>query len=153
MESSSTVEEVRLCDGCLSLRLDIRLLLQDPGKDPSKRTSITLSPDRCSLCSLISRLLRKRRLAGEIPISERDLKAVETFVTETAKRKAGAERSEMVRRFDVVWASAPRNTILRFWPCLYPVPRLHHLCDTNENLALPFPSGRLIEPLADIRLF
>lgn len=153
MESSSPVEEVRLCDGCLSLRLDIRLLLRDPDKDPSKRTSITLSPDQCSLCGLISRLLRRRRLAGEIPISEKDLEAVETFATETAQRKKGAGRSEMVRRFDVFLASAPRITILRFWPCLYPVPRLHHLCDTNENLALPFPSGRLIEPFADVRLF
>jgi hypothetical protein len=153
MESSSPTEEVRLCDGCLSLRLDIRLLLQDPDKDPSKRTSLTLSPDQCSLCSLISRLLRRRRLAGEILISERDLKAVETFASETAQRKSGTGRRDMVRRFDVFLASSPRNTILRFWPCLYPVPRLRHLCDAIENLALPFPTGRLIEPFVDVRLF
>ncbi|OCK73655.1 HET-domain-containing protein [Lepidopterella palustris CBS 459.81] len=152
MECSSLAEEFRLCKECRSLRLDTRLLTQDPANGSFERTLITLSPDQCSLCSLISRWLY--RLRPGISVSENDQKAFEpTFSTGTRERKSGDGRSEIVRRFDALLASSRQITIVKFWPCLYPVPSLRHLCDTNHDQAFPFPTGRLIEPFVDVRLF
>ena len=155
MEISVPIEEVRLCEGCLSLQLDTCLLLQDHDKHSYESMFITLNPEACSLCSLIGRWFRRRRLAGGISVPENGRKAFKTYAGGTARREVGAGHCEIieVRRFEVVLASSPQIKIVRFWPCSYPVPSIRHLCDTNQNLALPFPTGRLIEPFVDIRLF
>jgi hypothetical protein len=155
MESSVPVEEVRLCEGCLSLRLDSCLLLQYHDEHSYESMFITLSPEECSLCSLIGLWFRRRRLAGGISVSENDRKAFKTYAGGTARRESGALHCGIVevRRFEVALTSSPKIKIVRLWPCSYPVPSIRHLCDTNQNLALPFPTGRLIEPFVDVRLF
>ena len=155
MESSAPTEEVRLCDGCLSLQLDSCLLLQDHDKHSYDSMFITLSPEECSLCSLIGRWFRRRRFAGGISVSESDRKAFKTYAGGTAQREIITAHCGIVkvRRFEVVLTSSPRTKIVRLWPCSYLVPSIRHLCDTNKNPALPFPTGRLIEPFVDVCLF
>jgi hypothetical protein len=152
MESSSTVGDVHLCEGCLSLRLDECLLPQDPDTNPFKPTHITLSPNECFLCSLI---VRRYHLTGGTYVSENNLAALNVSASGTAQRINGAGQSEIVevRRFEINLASSPRIKIVRFWPCVYPVPSLRDLCNSNEYPDFPFPTGRLIEAFVDARLF
>jgi hypothetical protein len=149
MESSSLVEEVRLCEGCRSLQLDTHLFPQG-NEDYSDPRSITLCPDQCSLCSLIDRRLCKPGSAGGVSVSGSVPKVMKTYGLNAGQRKTGSER---IRRFEVTLASSPRVTLVRFWPCLYPVPSLRDFCDINQSPAVPFPTGRLIESFADVRLF
>jgi Heterokaryon incompatibility protein (HET) len=144
-----------LCEGCLSLRLDKCLLPQDPDTNPFKPTHITLRPNKCSLCSLIVRryqLVRGLYISGN---SENNPTALNVSTSGTAQRTVSARNSEIVevRRFEINLASSPRIKIVRFWPCLYPVPSLRDLCNSNQYPDFLFPTGRLIEPLVDIRLF
>src|SRR5947207_7208160 len=117
MGRSSLVDAVRLCEGCRSLRLHARVFPQDPDQDGPLQVSITLSPSQCSLCSLIGVWFRRRRPSGATSVSENDPDIFKTLVAETSERKTCAGRSEIVRRFDVYFASAPHTTIGRFWPC------------------------------------
>lgn len=155
METSSPVDEMRLCHGCLSLQLDTCLLPKVRDIDFYKSEVITLSPDGCSLCSLISSWFRKRQPSDRLSVSENDPNAFETYASGTATRGSGENYGEIVevRRFEVVLASSRRTKIVRFWPSLYPVPTLLHFCDTYQNHALGFPAARLIEPFVDVRLF
>ncbi|KAI9761601.1 MAG: hypothetical protein M1840_001760 [Geoglossum simile] len=142
------MEELQLCQGCRALQLDSHLLLRDRD-DYFEPRLITLSPDRCELC----RLIEQRRCAAGSFVPGGDPRVMEAYATGTAERRTGTGCSEIVRRFQVYLASSPRNAIVKLWPCVYPVPSLRRLCDVGQYPALPFPTGRLIEPFTDVRLF
>jgi Heterokaryon incompatibility protein (HET) len=152
MEGSSPSEELQLCEGCYSLQLETRLLPRRSSGAPLERMSIKLNPDQCRLCSLINKWLL--RLGLETYTTPGSGKAFEPLLgTGTSDKKTSDGCSEVVRRFDALLASSRQITIVRFWPCMFPVPSLRRLCDTNYRQALSFPTGRLIEPLVDVRLF
>jgi len=154
MESSTLVEDVQLCKGCLSMQLDTCLVLRDREREEYRSVLMTLSPANCALCSLIVLCLHRRQAALGISVSEKDREAFKTYASGTATRGTGIVHDGIVevRRFEIVLASSPQIKIVRFWPCLYPVPTLSHICDSSQDLALPFPTGRLIEPFVDVRL-
>src|SRR5438270_683184 len=134
MDRVSLGEGLRLCQGCLSLRLDTCLLQKDPGDGPYESMFISLRPAECSLCSLIGSWLRRRRAADGILVAEDDAKALKTYAIGTARRELiGARPGEVVevRRFEVVLASSPQIKVVRLWPCLYPVPSLRYRGDAH----------------------
>ena len=149
MESLSDAETVHLCRGCRLLQLDSVLVSHNPDSShfPTP-TFITLSTDKCSLCSLISQYIRKLRLNIYI----KDQNSLRVDASPTGEKKIDTRNNGTVRRFEVAPASAPRVKIVRLWPCVYPIPSARAAAHGNQNQDISFPSGRLIDPLVEIRL-
>ncbi|KAI9786497.1 MAG: hypothetical protein M1839_006957 [Geoglossum umbratile] len=150
-----SADEAQLCKGCRSLQLSTNLHLQG-SEDYYEPKLTTLTPGQCPLCNLINRRLCKQPPTSGIPVPKNNNDnphALKIYATGTAQRKPGTGRGgETVRRLQVFLASSPRTNIVRFWPCVYPVPHLRQLCDSEQDAAFPFPTARLIEPFVDIRL-
>jgi len=156
MESTTLVEEVRLCKGCLSLKLDTFSLSQIGEKgvpESFSPTTFTLNPGHCSLCDLILRFFQKEWLPGNEIFNDNRGIAVRVEACETAARSSGTCEKDIVRRFDFKTSSTPRIKIARLWPCMYPIPILTRITENNESLDLPFPSGRMIDSFANLQLF
>jgi hypothetical protein len=145
---------VRLCQACVSLKLEDVLLSRVGDEGPFfTTTSLTLSPANCSLCNLILRRLQKKGLVGTEIFNENIGYAFRVDALETAANKSGTGSRGIVRRFEIKTPLTPMIKIARLWPCLYPVPSVGQVGDDDEILDVPFPSGRLIDPFANLRLF
>ncbi|CZR60207.1 uncharacterized protein PAC_10103 [Phialocephala subalpina] len=154
MESLLQVDTVQLCEGCLSLKLETSLLSRIDEDGPFFiATSFTLSPTRCSLCSLILRCIQERELAGTENFKENSGIALRVDALETAAKISGSGWRDIVRRFEIQLASTPRIKIARLWPCMYPIPGAGKVGDNGEILDASFPSGRMIDSFANLRLF
>jgi hypothetical protein len=146
MEMALAVNIANLCEGCVSLNLDTGLISQIDKNGPFfQNNPLTLSPDHCSLCSLIISRLQEQGLSANV--------ALGLSAHETAEKKIDDERKDIVRRLEVHLKSSPRVKIVRFWPCVYPTPSVRDIGDASEVPDVPFPSGRTIEPFVNIQLF
>jgi hypothetical protein len=154
MESSWQVETVRLCQGCVSLQLNTSLLSRIGEKGPFFTARlITLSPDHCSLCSLIGQCLQKMPLASSVHFNKNSGNPLQVDASETAANEAGTGCRDVVRRFEVQTSSKPKVKIARLWPCMYPIPSVGQVGDNDKILDMPFPSGRMIDSFVNVRLF
>jgi hypothetical protein len=154
MESSALVHSVNLCKGCILLNLNTSLILRAGNYGPTvTKGNFKLSPARCALCSLILRCLQRGGLEGTVELSDGGSNGLEADAFETASKDSKSGLRDIVRRFEIQTTSTPRIKVARLWPCIYPVPSVSQVADDDETLAAPFPSGRMIEPFANLQLF
>lgn len=154
MESSPQAEAFNLCEGCISLNLNTSLILRLGNYGPTFiKGNFKLSPARCPLCSLILRCLQRRGLEENVELRDGGRNGLEADAFETAAKESRTELRDIVRRFEIQTTSTPRIRIARLWPCIYPLPSVSQVADDDESLAVPFPSGRIIEPFANLQLF
>ncbi|OQV03464.1 hypothetical protein CLAIMM_08506 isoform 1, partial [Cladophialophora immunda] len=123
MDRASANEDVRLCDGCRALHLDTRLLSGE-SYDRNLPESISLSPDRCSLCSIIDqRLTRHRSAPATYAAHGEDPKTVIPDTGVVFRREPSDRLDRFVRRLKIYLSwSLPRAPVAEFWPSSYPVP-------------------------------